>query len=117
MRLDQVPGRPQLVCAADVALLVRATEQDDQQVVKRRLFPNPSEHAESIQPRHLQIQQQQLRLGKQNPVGIRPRALQVRDNFLPIADEVQRDRDAGAREGPLEKEGIRRVILCHQYVS
>ena len=48
---------------------------------------------------------------------VREQNISIPFNFLPVPDEIQRDRDAGAREGPLEEESIRRVVFCHQNVS
>jgi hypothetical protein len=64
-----------------------------------------------------EIEEQELRQGKEIAVGILAVALKVSDGFLAVPDGVAWGEDIGFKEGALEEEDVVGIILDEQDVG
>src|SRR4051812_47285829 len=99
-RFDQIGVGTQVVGAVYIAWFVRGSEHDGEQSFQSGLSTDPFERLKSVDLRHLDVQQQQIR---ERAFGRTITGGQVIDKLLAVLDEFKMDVQVGSQKRQLQK--------------
>ena len=97
--------------------VLRGCQDDHDRGCERPPLANPSEHAETGQERHVEIEKDNRWQGVALSVAKFIDPIQVIHHLLPISDDVQRVRDAGVIKTLLHRALIQWIILGEKQMA
>jgi len=104
-----------LAGASQVEVVGRRGENHNATGAEAGAGAQPFENLKTVDPGHLDIQEQQVRRS-----GVRPKrlgGLQVLDSLLPVADIIDEDSWKPFLKGALEEQRISRVVFSHKHAQ
>ncbi len=104
----------QTICVVDVLHLLRRRQDDDAQRGKPGMRTQPAEDFEAVETGKFQVQQQEIRQGVFDAIGIYSVTLQIQHHFRTGGDDEKWVADSGFRKSAFQKQDIVLFIFGNQ---